>query len=102
MRELVEETDGTIFATVAMMPGKPEATSVRGPDDQHRAGCYVQGFRLAPMPALKIPETLVVPAGLARTGRGIDTFHPGHGSPKQVRVVDFIERGADFDRVTIQ
>ncbi|MBL8520183.1 MAG: hypothetical protein JNK75_05875 [Betaproteobacteria bacterium] len=102
VRELAEELDGTIYATVNMMPGKPEATAVRGPDDHHKAGSYVQGFRLAPMPALKIPETLVVPAGLAQAGRGIDIFHPGHGSPKEVRVVEFIERGADFDRVTIK
>jgi hypothetical protein len=102
VRELVEEIDGTIFATVVMMPGKPEATAVRGPDDHAKAGTYTQGFRLAPMPALKIPETLVVPAGLAAVGRGLDIFHPGHGSPKQVTVLGFVERGADFDRVTIR
>jgi hypothetical protein len=102
VRELVEDLDGAIHVTLNMMPGKPEATSVRGPDDHHKAGSYVQGFRLAPMPALKIPETLVVPAGLAHVGRGIDIFHPGHGSPKEVRVVEFVERGADFDRVTIK
>jgi hypothetical protein len=54
------------------------------------------------MPALKIPESLVVPADLASQGRHIDIFHPGHGSAKEVRVVDVLERGADFDRVTIQ
>ncbi len=102
VRELVEELDGTIYVTVNMMPGKPEATAVRGPEDHHKAGSYVQGFRLAPMPALKIQETLVVPAGLAHPGRGIDIFHPGHGSAKEVRVLEFVERGADFDRVTIQ
>ena len=101
VRELVEDLDGAIHVTLNMMPGKPEATSVRGPDDHHKAGSYVQGFRLAPMPSLKIPETLVLPAGLAHVGRGIDIFHPGHGSPKEVRVVEFVERGADFDRVTI-
>jgi hypothetical protein len=102
VRELVEETDGTIFATVAMMPGRPEAVAVRGPDDHQKAGAYTQGFRLAPMPALKIPESLVVPTGLASQQRHIDIFHPGHGSAKEVRVVDVLERGADFDRVTIQ
>jgi cyclic-di-GMP-binding protein len=102
VRELAEEIDGSIFATVSMMPGKPEATSVRGPDNQQKAGSFVQGFRLAPMPALKIPETLVVPAGVAQLGRSIDIFHAGHGSPKQVRVVEYVERGVDFDRVTIK
>ena len=103
VRELVEELDGTICVTLNMMPGKPEATSVQGPEDHHKAGATCRGFRLAPMPALKVPETLVVPSGLAQPGRGIDIFHPGHGSAKEVRVVEFVERGADFfDRVTIK
>ena len=81
---------------------KPEATSVRSADNRNRAGgSYVQGFRLPPMDALKITETLVVPASFAQKGRGIDIFHAGHGSPKTVKVLDFVERGVDFDRVTI-
>ena len=50
---------------------------------------------------LKIPETLVVPANFSQQGRGIDIFHVGHGSPKEVKVAGLIERGLDFDRVTI-
>ena len=102
VRELSEELDGAIYATLAMLPGKPEATSVRSADNRNRAGgSYVQGFRLPPMESLKIPETLVVPAAFAQRGRGIDIFHAGHGSPKMVKVMDFVERGVDFDRVTI-
>ena len=102
VRELAEELDGAIYATLAMLPGKPEATSVRSADNRNRAGgSYVQGFRLPPMDALKITETLVVPASFAQRGRGIDIFHAGHGSPKTVKVLDFVERGVDFDRVTI-
>ncbi|HEX4858779.1 MAG TPA: hypothetical protein VFV17_07140 [Usitatibacteraceae bacterium] len=98
---LVEELDGMVFATVTMLPGRPEAIAVRGPENRNRAGTYAQGFRLAPMPALRAPETLVIPNGMAQQGKAIDIFHPGHGSPKQVKVLDFTERGLDFDRVTI-
>ena len=102
VRELSEELDGTIHATLAMLPGKPEAISVRSADNRHRGGGhYVQGFRLPPMDSLKIPETLVVPAAFAQRARGIDIFHAGHGSPKMVKLLDFVERGVDFDRVTI-
>jgi hypothetical protein len=102
VRELSEELDGAIFATLAMLPGKPEAISVRSADNRARAGGnYVQGFRLPPMESLKIAETLVVPAAFAQRGRGIDIFHAGHGSPKEVKLLDFVERGLDFDRVTI-
>ncbi len=102
VRELSEELDGQIFATMAMLPGKPEATAVRAADTRTRGGGhYVQGFRLPPMDVLKIPETLVVPASFAQRGRGIDIFHPGHGSPKTVKLVEYVERGVDFDRILI-
>ncbi|MEO8385076.1 MAG: hypothetical protein ABI583_07540 [Betaproteobacteria bacterium] len=100
--ELVEELDGGIFATIAMLPGKPEPTTVRSSEARSRSASYVQGFRLPPMDALKIPETLVVPSGLAQRGGSIDIFHAGHGSPKEVKVAEFVERGVDFDRVTIK
>ncbi len=101
VRELVEELNGSIFATISMLPGKPEATTVRSSDTRSRVPNYVQGFRLPPMEALKIPETLLVPSNLSHLGRGIDIFHQGHGSPKEVKVAEFIERGLDFDRITI-
>jgi len=50
---------------------------------------------------LATTETLIIPARLAQRGRGIDVFHQGHGSAKQVTVSDFNERGDDFDRVII-
>ncbi len=101
VRGLVEETANQFTVTLAMLPGKPEATSVRASDNKSRSATYTQGFRLPPMDALGIPETLVIPANFVPRGRGVDIFHPGHGSPKQVNIVDFIDRGLDFDRVTI-
>ena len=101
VRELVEEMDGRIFVTVAMFAGKPEAITVRSSAARNRVSNYVQGFRLPATGALKVPETLVVPASLSQRGQGIDLFHPEHGSPKEVKITEFIERGLDFDQVTI-
>ena len=102
VRGIIEEIESQITVTIAMLPGKPEPISVRSGDMRSRTGTsYVQGFRLPPMEGLKIQESLIVPSGLAKKGRGIDIFHQGHGSPKQVNLVDFVERGVDFDRVTI-
>jgi hypothetical protein len=98
---LAEETPGHYTVTLSLLPGKPEPISVRCSDSKMRTSTYTQGFRLPPMDQLGAPETLVVPSNLAQRGRGIDIFHQGHGSAKQVHVVDFVQRGADFDRVTI-
>lgn len=102
IREIVEETEGNITVTIAMLPGKPEATAVRASDAVGRGiASYTQGFRMPPMEALQIPESLIVPSGLAQKGRGIDIYHPDHGSAKKVVLGDFLERGVDFDRITI-
>jgi cyclic-di-GMP-binding protein len=101
IRELEEQTPGNIIVTLAMLPGKPEATAVRASDNKSRNATYTQGFRLPPMDALGIAETLIVPSNLAQQGHGIDIYHPDHGSAKQVNVLAFVERGVDFDRVTI-
>ena len=102
VREIVEEIEGQITVTIAMLPGKPEPVSVRSGELQTRAGAsYVQGFRLPPIDALRIRETLIIPSNLTQKGRGIDIYHHGHGSPKQVTLVDYIERGVDFDRIII-
>jgi cyclic-di-GMP-binding protein len=102
IREIVEDPETNITVTISILPGKPEATSVRSGDLRTRGSLtYVQGFRLPAMEALKIPETLIVPTGLAQRGRGIDVFYQGHGTPKQVTLYDFVERGMDFDRVSL-
>ncbi len=101
VRELAEEAPGQFTVTLLVLPGKPEAISVRSTDNKARTSTYTQGFRLPSMESLGVPETLVVPANLTHRGRGIDIFHQGHGSAKQVNVLDFVERGYDFDRVTI-
>ncbi len=101
VRELAEETPGHFTVTLSLLPGKPEAISVRSTDGKSKSATYTQGFRLPPMESLGAVETLIVPSNLSPRGRGIDIFHQGHGSAKQVTLVDFVERGIDFDRVTI-
>ena len=101
IRELVEETPGLLTVTLGILPGKPEAISVRSSDNMTRTTTYTQGFRLPPTEGLGNAETLIIPARLAQRGRGVDIFHQGHGSAKQVTVSDFVERGDNFDRIMI-
>ena len=101
IRELVEETPGLLTVTLGILPGKPEAISVRSSDNMTRTATYTQGFRLPPTEGLGNAETLIIPARLAQRGRGVDIFHQGHGSAKQVTVSDFVERGDNFDRIMI-
>jgi hypothetical protein len=99
IKELVQETDGRIIATVALFAGKPEAVPVRAGDARNRASAqWMQGFRLPALEKLHIPVSLVVPSGMGQRGRGIETWNEGS---KESTVEDVLERGGDFDRVTI-
>lgn len=98
VRALVQETDGRIVITVTLFPGKPEPVAVRGDTRGRAAGKWQEGFRLPGLPRLKIPSSLVVPAGLVPRGRGVETFEDG---AKVLEVTEVLDRGTDFDRVAI-
>ena len=100
VRALVQETDGRIVISVALFPGKPAPVAVRAADSRNRtAGSqWVQGFRLPALERLAIPASLVVPSGIASRGRGVEVWD---GGAKESTVYEVLERGTDFDRVTV-
>jgi hypothetical protein len=99
VKELVHETDGRIVATIAVFPGKPEPVAVRAGDARNRANAqWVQGFRLPALEKLHVPASVVVPGGMGQRGRGVEVWSE---VIKEATVEDVLERGSDFDRVTV-
>jgi hypothetical protein len=99
VRAVVQESDGTIYGTLSIYPGAPAAIAVRSADLRNRPNAqFTQAIRLPAVPALNVPETLIIPAALTQTGRGIDISAPGE--TKEVTLEDFVERGMDYDRIT--
>jgi hypothetical protein len=97
--ELVQETDGRIIATLTLFPGRPEPLAVRAGDARNRANAqWVQGVRLPPLEKINIPATLVVPSPMGARGRGIEVWE---GEAKERTVEELLQRGTDFDRVTV-
>jgi hypothetical protein len=77
----------------------PEPVAVRAGDVRNRASAqWAQGFRLPPLDKLKIPASLVVPSGMGVRGRGVETWV---GQAKESTVEEVLERGSDFERVTV-
>jgi hypothetical protein len=98
--ELVHETDGRIIATVTFFPGKPEALPVRAGDARNRASAqWMAGFRLPALEKVRAPASLVVPSGLGQRRRGVETW--SEGVAKECTVEEVLERGTDFERVTV-
>lgn len=89
---LAQEADGRIVATVTLFPGKPEPLPVRA------GSKWAEAFRLPANEKLRLPPTLVLPAGIAHRGRAVRLWE---GAPRDVKVAAIVNRGADFDRVAI-
>ena len=94
-----QEPDGRMLVTATLFPGKPEPVAVRAADARNRSSAkWSEGFRLPAMEKLKVPETLVLPAGMAQRGRGIETWV---GEPKESTVYEIVVHGSDFDQITM-
>ncbi|MBI3716712.1 MAG: hypothetical protein HY255_12035 [Betaproteobacteria bacterium] len=102
VRELLEEPDGYVIASVEMLPGVPQPAAVRSADLKNRTSSkYVQAFRIAANEAQRQPEMLLMPPNLAKKGGPIDLCLSADGVNRMVTLADFAERCADFDRVFI-
>ena len=96
---LAQEIDGRLVATVTLVPGRPESVPVRAADARNRANAqWAPGFRLPALERIKIAPSLVVPSGFASRGRGIDLWV---GVAKESTVEEILDRGTDFDRISV-
>ena len=95
---LVQETDGRLVITVTLFPGKPEPVPVRADSRGRAPGKWQEGFRLPALARLNVPASLVVPTGIVTRGRGVETWQDG---VKPLAVAAILERGTDFDRVSL-
>jgi hypothetical protein len=80
---------------VQILPGVPQGVAIKPAGANTEP--FVQGFLLPAFAPLQAPETLVTPAGWFKPKREIEvTDRP------RVRLVEVIDRGADFERVSFE
>ena len=82
-------------AGIQIMPGHPTCVALRGTGLTAVNEKYRPGFRLPAVPALKFPESVIVPAGWFRSGRIIELYEQ---SSRQIRLTQQLDRGSDFER----
>ena len=92
VRGIWNEPEGLVMS-VATFPGRPEPIAVRGSNPS-----WVPGVALPALEKLGVPRSLLVPTGVAFRGRPVFAWE---GESRQAKVVDILERGTDFDRVTV-
>jgi hypothetical protein len=82
-----------------IVPGRPEAIAVSAPDIESIGERYRRGFLLPAVAGLNTPATVVIPSGWFRSQRRLDIYID---RPRQMTLLQLIDRGADFDRATYQ
>ena len=83
---------------VQILPGVPQGVAIKPSGANAPAESFTQGFLLPAFAPLKAPETLVIPAGWFKPKREMEIAD----RQGKVRMVELIERGADFERVSFE
>lgn len=99
VRWLMSAENGDLYAGVRAMPGLPAATAVRATGLNVANEKWIQALTLTAVAALESPPTLLVPTGWFKPKRVVEVFVQ---SAVRVRLVDLVERGVDFERVTYE
>mgnify|MGYP003667423820 CR=1 FL=1 len=93
--------DGALDAGVKLMNGLPRVVAIRSVGiGRERSDIEFQmAFLLDETPALKAPATLVIPAGYFLPHRVVEVHD---GRLRGYRLLEIVERGANFDQVTFE
>ena len=78
------------------IPGVPQGVAIRATGLNAMADKYIPALMLSAVPALRSPESLVLPVGWYKPKRVIEVFSD---QSRQVQLSAIIERGSDFERV---
>ena len=99
VRWLMAGAAGDLHAGVKLLAGVPGAVSVRPTGLNVQSEKFVQAMALGAVAAINQPTTLVLPSGWFKPKRVIEL---ATGTEHNVRLLEVVERGSDFERVTYE
>ena len=95
----MEENDGSLLLGVSVLPGLPQAISLRPADihdiNQER---YIRAFLLPAVPAIHAESSLVIPKNVYHASRVMEMLVDCQ--LVKVRLMHILQRGMDFDRAS--
>ena len=98
---LMQEGSGGLVVGVSILPGMPEAVSVRhAPTHAAHADRYVRGFLLPPVAAIQDEGSIVIPSGMYQASGRLEVHVDGKS--RLLRMKHIRQRGVDFDRVSYE
>ena len=96
VRWLVVDENYGLKIGLRTLPGIPQGIAIRATGLNAMADKYVPALMVSAVPALRSPESLVLPVGWFRPKRVIEVYTD---KPRQMQLNTVIDRGADFERI---
>lgn len=94
---LMQEKSQSLVAGVEILPGLPEAVSVRPVSAENSSERFVIGFLLPDVPAMNATTSLLVPQGMFHNGKVLEMHTT---TIWRIRLTGLLQRGSDFERVS--
>jgi len=91
--------DNRLHIGILILPGRPEPVALRPMDASGVREPYRPGFRLPAVPAIGSIASIITPPGYFRAGRILEV---ATGPVQRIRVLQLLDRGIDFDRVSYE
>jgi hypothetical protein len=99
VRWLLQAENGDLYLGIRVLPGLPAAVAVRPSGPSGSNDKFVPALSLTAAAEQQAPPTLVLPSGWYRPNRVIEIFIE---STVRVRLLEFLDRGSDFERLTYE
>ena len=99
VRWITASDEGDLHCGVKLLPGVPQPVALRALGVNVAEERYTQAFLLDAVPALGAPGTLVASTGWYKPKRVVEVASE---KPMRVRLLEVLERGIDFERVTYE
>src|SRR6185503_19317360 len=99
VRWLMQGEKGELHAGVKLLPGLPNAITVRPTGLNITEDSWVPALYLAAVPALDEPASVIVPAGWYKPKRIVEVHME---TTSKAMLTKIIERGSDFERVAYE
>lgn len=99
VRWALRGADDMLLAGIQLFPGEARPAAIRVIDPGENVGPWRQGLLLPEIPALRVPASLVVPAGTFRLDRHVEVMVDY--STQVVKLFRILDRGIDFERCNL-
>ena len=89
----------TLQAGIQLFPGEARAVAMRAIEPGEPPGLWRQGLLLPEIPALRVPPSLIMPAGSFRIDRRVEVMVDHQ--PQIVKLFRVLDRGIEFERCSL-